>query len=67
MMKSTAIHYFGSLAAVATAAGVSRQASEKWGRVIPLRTARWLELYSNRAITVDPTCYKAGGVAKVRP
>jgi hypothetical protein len=67
MKKSTAIWYYGSLAAVATAAGVSRQASEKWGRVIPLRTARLLELHSNRAIAVNPTCYKAGGVAKVRP
>jgi hypothetical protein len=67
MKKSDAVTCFGSLRAVAEAANVTRQASEKWGRVIPLRTARWLELYSNGAVKVDPSCYKRGGAAKTRP
>ena len=67
MKKSDAVAFYGSLPAVAQAAGVTRQASEAWGRVIPLRTARWLELYTNHAIQVDPSCYKRGGAAKIRP
>lgn len=66
MKKAKAVEFYGSLPAVAAAAGVSRQASEAWGPVIPWRTARWLEMHSEGALQIDPKLYTESGTAKYR-
>lgn len=64
MKTSDAIRHFGSRSKVAEIAMVSRQAAAKWKRVIPLRTARYIEWRSDHAITVDPSCYTRRKSAK---
>jgi hypothetical protein len=59
MLKSRAVEHYGSQAAVAEALGLSRAAINKWNDVIPLESARALEIRSGGALTVDESLYPA--------
>ena len=57
MKTKDAITFYGTRKAMADMAAVSRQAAAKWGRVIPWRTAGWLEYLSSGCLKRDPACY----------
>ena len=57
MKTQDAIDHFGSKAAVAAAAGLSRSAVSQWGASVPLGTAVLLEKISDGKLKVNVSDY----------
>ncbi len=57
MLTSKAIEHYGSEAAVAEALGISRQAVNKWGELVPPLSAARLEKLSDGKLRFDPDLY----------
>lgn len=57
MKKQDAISHFGSKAAVARAAGISKQAVSQWGDFVPPRIAELLAEISAGKLIYDPDVY----------
>jgi DNA-binding transcriptional regulator Cro len=66
MKTSDALTYFGSASKLALGARVSRQAVAKWGRVVPYRTALYLQEFTANQLTVDESLYDDRKAAKYR-
>ena len=58
MKTQDAIKYFGSKAAVASVARLTRAAVSQWGDRVPLGTAGLLEKISNGKLRVDLNDYR---------
>lgn len=58
MKTQDAIEFFGSKAAVASVARLSRAAVSQWGERVPLGTAGLLEKISNGKLRVDLNDYR---------
>ncbi len=58
MKTQDAIEFFGSRAAVAQAARISRAAVAQWGDQVPLATALFLEKISDGRLVVDVDDYR---------
>ena len=65
MKKSDAVKHFGSEEALQEALGISRQAIEKWGEVIPLTSAVPLEALTRGKLRVNMSMYEKGRPKKV--
>ncbi|HSW34691.1 MAG TPA: Cro/CI family transcriptional regulator [Steroidobacteraceae bacterium] len=59
MRTSKAIDYFKTKSAIAKALGISGAAVSKWGDVIPVESAKALEIRTNGALRVDWALYGA--------
>lgn len=57
MKKQDAISYFGTQAAIAQAAGISKQAVSQWGEFVPPAIATLLAEISGGELTFDPSRY----------
>ena len=66
MKTADAIKYFGSPSKVAWGARVSRQAVAKWGRVVPYRTALYLQSATVGLLKIDESLYDDRKAAKYR-
>lgn len=66
MKTADAIKYFGSASKLAWGASVSRQAVAKWGRVVPYRTALYLQAATIGELKLDKSLYDERKVAKYR-
>jgi hypothetical protein len=64
MRKADAIRYFGTLTAVAAAAGIRVQAVSQWGELVPEASAYRLALASQGRLAVDPELYRARKAAR---
>lgn len=58
MKKSTAIEHFKNEFGIAKALGISRQAVNIWGDVVPYATALELQHLTGGVIKRDPTLYE---------
>lgn len=59
MLKKHALAHFGTKSAIAEALGISRTAVFKWGEVIPVESAKAIEIRTNGAVRVDWSLYDA--------
>lgn len=59
MKSKHAIRHFGTQAAVAAVLGLSRAAVNKWADVVPLESARALEILTGGDLKVDESLYPA--------
>jgi DNA-binding transcriptional regulator YdaS (Cro superfamily) len=59
MRKTDAIAHFGKQAAIAAKLNLSRAAVSNWGDVVPLESARALEILSEGKCRVDESLYPA--------
>jgi hypothetical protein len=57
MKKQDAISYFKTQAAVAQAAGISKQAVSQWGEFVPPAVAELLAEITGGKLVFDPGCY----------
>lgn len=64
-MKKTAVlaYYANDSHAVAAALGITRQAVEQWGEVVPERSAYKLEVITKGDLKVDPELYRKNKAA----
>lgn len=62
MRKQTVVEHFGSEAKVAEALEISRAAVWKWPDIVPEGSAYKLQVITNGALQVDPTCYSKAPV-----
>jgi uncharacterized protein YabE (DUF348 family) len=59
MLKSHAMEHFKTTRAIADALDISTTAVWKWGDVIPVESAKALEIRTNGALRVDWSLYEA--------
>jgi len=59
MLTSDAITHFGSRSAIAAALQISRTAVWKWGDVVPVESAKALEIRTQGVLHVDWSRYDA--------
>lgn len=59
MLTSKAIDHFKSKRAIARALNISAAAVSKWGDVVPVESAKALEIRTNGALRVDWAMYEA--------
>jgi len=62
MRKADAVRHYGSEAAVAVAAGVSRQAVNKWGPIVPYHSAVILSREAPGKLQLQDSDYRSGGI-----
>lgn len=58
MFKEKAINFFGGESVIAIAAGITRQAVNQWGDVVPETSAPKLEKASKGKLKYDPEFYE---------
>lgn len=59
MKTSDAIAHFGTRIAIARKLGISASAITRWGEVVPEGSAYKLQVLTENALRVDPSCYPA--------
>lgn len=59
MRTTEALSHFGSKAAIARALHISMTAVNKWGDVIPMTSAKALEIHTSGALRVDWSMYES--------
>jgi hypothetical protein len=57
MKKQTALNHFKTIVAIAAALGISRQAVNKWGAVVPWAQAIELQHITGGTLQRDPSDY----------
>jgi hypothetical protein len=66
MLKKDVVEHFGTQERVALVLGISRQAVQMWGDVVPLLRAYQLERRTGGKLTIDPPKRQKKALTEVR-
>ena len=62
MRTADVINLYGSTLEAGRVLGISRQAVDQWGEVVPEGSAYKLQVITGGRLQVDPSCYPKGKV-----